>query len=193
MVPAVPADSAASHAPLVQEVQAFARTAAIPTVPFLSQFKDISSSVLGKKGCGITSLAMLIDYYDKTKVSVDTLLTQGLQAGAYESGAGWTYKGLIAVSKKYGLDGASYDLARSDAAYAFSMFQNHLRDGPLIASVHYKFDPRNAIPHLVVITAIRDGLVYYNDPAAQAGGKSISISVFRKAWKQRFIAIRPMS
>ena len=53
-----------------------------------------------------------------------------------------------------------------------------------MASVHYKFDPKNPIPHLVVINGISNDLVYYNDPASASGGKNISVQDFMEAWKQ---------
>ena len=163
----------------------------VPVVPFYSQFQDITPPAWQKKGCGITSLAMVIDFY-KPAVSVDTLLTQGIAAGAYLQNAGWTYSGLISVGKKYGLDGASYDLGTLSSKAAFVKFQKFLAEGPVIASVHYKFDPKSTIPHLVVIDGIKGDIIYYNDPAAKTGQKQISIADFLKGWKQRFIVIRPV-
>ena len=61
-----------------------------------------------------------------------------------------------------------------------------------MASVHYKFDPRSSIPHLVVIDGIKDNVVYYNDPAAKIGQKQISVIDFQKAWKKKYIVIRPV-
>jgi ABC-type bacteriocin/lantibiotic exporter with double-glycine peptidase domain len=162
----------------------------IPVVPFYSQFADIQAPNWQKVGCGVTSLAMVIDYY-KPKVSVETLLKQGIKDGAYDKNAGWTYKGLIQLSKKYGLGGSSYDLGTLSTTAAFTQFKASLKDGPVIASIHYKFDPKSTIPHLVVINGIKDGLVYYNDPAAKTGEKTISTADFLKAWKKRFIVIRP--
>jgi ABC-type bacteriocin/lantibiotic exporter with double-glycine peptidase domain len=163
----------------------------VPHVPFYSQFHDIQEVPWQKVGCGITSLAMVIDYYKQDAVSVDTLLTQGIAAGAYVHDAGWTYQGLISLGKKYGLDGASYDLAASDSKSAFTRLAGYLESGPVIVSVHYKFDPTSTIPHLVVIDGIDNDAIYYNDPAAQAGEKAISIADFLKGWKKRFIVLRP--
>lgn len=167
-------------------------TTTIPVVPFYSQFSDITSPKWQKVGCGITSLAMVIDYY-KPAVSVNTLLSQGIAAGAYLNNAGWTYKGLIGISRKYGLDGSSYDLGKLSSKAAFAEFEEYLKDGPVIASVHYKFDPKSTIPHLVVINGIKDGIVYYNDPAAKTGELQISTDTFLKAWKKRFVVVRPAS
>ena len=163
---------------------------AVPQVPFYSQFQDIKEVPWQKVGCGITDLAMIIDYY-KPAVSVNTLLTQGIAAGAYLQSAGWTYQGLISLGKKYGLDGTSYDLAKSDSAAAFNQFKKYLQDGPVIVSVHYKFDPKSTIPHLVVINGIVGDTLYYNDPAAKTGEKQISVADFLKGWKKRFIVMRP--
>ena len=135
---------------------------------------------------------MIIDYY-KPAVAVDTLLKQGIASGAYLQSAGWTYKGLIGISTKYGLDGDSYDLGKLSTKKAFAQFKKELEDGPVIASVHYKFDPKSTIPHLVVIDSIDGDVVYYNDPAAKVGQKQISTTDFLKAWKKRFIVIRPTS
>jgi len=164
----------------------------IPDVPFYSQFKDITSSVWQKVGCGVTSLAMVIEYYQPQDISVNALLKEGVASGAYKNNAGWSHKGLINLSKKYGLDGHAYDLSASSQKVAFQEFKSYLDDGPVIVSVHYKFDPKSTIPHLVVINGIKDGIVYYNDPAAKTGDKEISEADFLKAWKKRFIVVRPL-
>jgi len=158
-------------------------------VPFYSQFSDITSTKWQKVGCGVASLAMIIDYY-KPAVPVNTLLKEAIALGAY-SDAGWTYSGLISASKKYGMQGNAYDLGSSDMKTAYAQFLTKVNSGPVIASVHYKLDPKSTIPHLVVIDSIKDGVVYYNDPAAKTGTKQISVVDFQKAWKKRFIVIRP--
>lgn len=174
------------------EKQALVVLPTIPSVPFYSQFSDITSPVWQKVGCGIASLTMVIDYYVPNAVSVNTLLVRGIASGAYQKNAGWIHKGLVDLSRKYKLDGNTYDLSKLDSKKAFAMFSDYLKDGPVIVSVHYKFEPKNPIPHLVVITGIKDGVVYYNDPAAKTGAKQISTADFLKAWKQKFIVIRPV-
>ena len=163
------------------------------TVPFYSQFTDITSEKWKKVGCGIASLAMLIDYYEPDPPSVDTLLDEGINANAYLNDAGWTYAGLIGVSKKYGLNGQSHDLASLTMDSAFNSLEGALSDGPVMVSVHYKFEPTNPIPHLVVANSVHDGMIYYNDPAEKTGNLSIPISTFKQAWKKRYIEIRPNS
>ncbi len=177
--------------PKTSSVKNIKTTPAIPQIPFYSQFTDIKSPQWQKVGCGVTSLAMVIDYYNSDTVSVNTLLKQGVDAGAYLKNAGWTYAGLISLGNKYGLSGKSFDLAKASEKNAFLEFKNQLKTGPVIVSVHYKFEPKNPIPHLVVVNGIKDDVIHYNDPAAKTGDKTISTTDFLKAWKKRFIVIRP--
>lgn len=162
-----------------------------PTVPFYSQFVDISDPAWKKLGCGVASLAMLIEHYEPQNVSVDTLLQQGIDSGAYLQNAGWTHQGLVDLSKRYGLTGSPQDLSGYTMDTAFSELSQALDEGPVIASVYYTFTPGHPIPHLVVLNGVKDGVVYYNDPAEPSGGGTISVADFKPAWKKRYIEIRP--
>jgi predicted double-glycine peptidase len=163
----------------------------IPGVPFYSQFRDINDAEWQKIGCGIASLAMLIEFYKPGTVAVNTLLEEGIAAGTYLSGAGWKHEGLVLLAVKYGLKGSSYDLSNLGMDAALAQFEAALKGGPVIASVHYKFDPKSSIPHLAVINGVDGDTVYYNDPAGTSAGGKISVQDFIKAWKKRFIAVRP--
>ncbi len=168
-------------------------TVIIPEVPFYSQFRDITQSSWKKAGCGVTSLAMVINYYDPGSVTVNTLLKEGIASGAYNNTYGWSHRGLINLSETYGLEGESYDLGKLGKTASYEKFKSFLVDGPVIVSVHYKFDPRSSIPHLVVIDGIDGDYLYYNDPAATGGKRKISVTDFQKGWKKKFIVVRPAS
>ena len=164
----------------------------IANVPYHSQIQEITSHTWQQQGCGITSLAMIIDFYKPDAVSVNDLLKQGIVSGAFVNDVGWSYNGLIQLSKRYGLDGKSYDFASLTSANAFTELKNKLKDGPVIASVHYKFDPKNPLPHMVVIDGIDHDTIYYSDPSGKKGTGQISSAKFLSAWKKRFIVIRPL-
>ena len=166
----------------------------IANVPYHSQLTEIASHTWQMQGCGITSLAMIIDYYNKTdSVSVESLLKQGIVSGAFINNVGWSYAGLIKLSQKYDLDGKTYDFAGLTSTKAFVELKNQLKDGPVIASIHYKFDPKNTLPHMVVVDGIDSDTVYYNNPSGKAGVGEISTTKFLAAWKKRFIVIRPVA
>lgn len=160
-------------------------------VPFYSQFTDITPANWRKVGCGIASTAMLIDYYSDETVSVDELLQRGIAAGAFLSDAGWTHQGLINLTKKFGLNGESRSLASLSMTDAFNKLEEVVSEGPVMVSVHYTFEPTNPIPHLVVVSGVSNGKVFYNDPAEPSGEGSLSIEKFKSAWKKRYISIRP--
>ncbi len=163
----------------------------IRDVPYLSQFNDITSPIWQKRGCGIASVAMVIEYYKSNDISLDTLLSDGINNDGYIDKIGWKHNILVKLSKKYNLDGLSYDLSNKSREMAFSKFSKDLAKGPLIASVHYTFDPKNIIPHLVVITDIKGDTIYYNDPALGKG--YLSKEKFINSWKKRYIKIHPTS
>lgn len=166
----------------------------IANVPYHSQITEIASHTWQMQGCGITSLAMIIDYYNKADtVSVESLLKQGIVSGAFIHNVGWSYAGLINLSKKYDLDGTTYDLAGLSTKTAFTKLKDELKGGPVVVSIYYKFDPKNALSHMIVIDGIDNDTVYYNNPSGTAGVNQISATKFLSAWKKRFIVFRPVA
>lgn len=160
-------------------------------VPFYSQFEDISDPSWRKIGCGIASLAMVIEYYEPGAITVDGLLKEGIAANAYLDDQGWIHGGLIALAESYGLEGATMSLASLTKDEAFAELREAVEAGPVMASVHYTFEPTNPIPHLVVINGIEGDTVYYNDPSEPHGGGTISAAKFKAAWKNRYIDFWP--
>lgn len=163
----------------------------VHTVPFFSQFDDISHPEWRRVGCGIAALAMLIDFYGPDRTSVDHLLDKGIAANAFLRNAGWIHAGLISLANEYGLYGDTYSYSHLSMPDAFSRLKAVMEEGPVMVSVHYTFDPKNPIPHLVVVNGVHDGRIYYNDPAEATGGGSISIERFQSSWKKRYIKLRP--
>lgn len=163
----------------------------VPTIPFYSQFDDISALEWKKIGCGVTSLAMIIEYYKPNEITVDGLLNEGINSGAYLNNAGWIHKGLADLADDHGLRGDNYDYSHLSMSAAFEYLKDDLAKGPVIASVYYTFTPGHPIPHLVVINGIEGDTVYYNDPSESAGGGTISVENFKAAWKKRYITVLP--
>jgi predicted double-glycine peptidase len=162
----------------------------IPQLPFYSQFADITSPTWQKVACGIASVAMIIDHYSDEPVVPNTLLQNGIKAGAYIESAGWSHQGLINLAKPYGLDGKSHSLAHLSMTDAFAELSRVVSGEPVMTSVHYTFDPENPIPHLVVVTGVDDAGVHYSDPAESSGNRTLSTEKFKSAWKKRYISIR---
>ena len=164
------------------------------TVPFYSQFADIPRVEWRAEGCGIAAMAMEIEFYKPNSVSMTDLILQALKLGAHTPGVGWKHKELAALAGLYGLDGKNYDLTKMSGQEAFGDFKNRLAEGPVIVSIHNKFDPRATLGHLVVVTGMDNGMIFYHDPAyGNKIAKMISEKGFMKGWKQRFITVREKS
>jgi len=160
-------------------------------VPFYSQFQDIPAVEWQHEGCGIAALAMEVEFFKPKSVSITTLLLQALDSGAYTTDVGWKHKELAGLAGLYGLTGKNYDLANADNETAFGRFKELLVGGPMIVSIHNKFNPKATLGHLVVVTGIDNGTILYHDPAyGNKTERKITENDFLKGWKRRFITVR---
>lgn len=160
-------------------------------VPLYSQISDISSVAWKQKGCGVTDVAMIVEFYKPNTTSVQKVLEEGLKSGAYQKNVGWKHDGLAALAVKHGLVGKTLDLSSLNKESAFEEFKTIVEEGPVIASIHRGFNPQSSYGHLVVVTGFDDDEVFYNDPGKREGIRKVSISDFMKGWKKRLIVIRP--
>ncbi len=159
-------------------------------VPYYSQFQDIPAVEWQKKGCGIASLAMAIGFYKPDEISVSALLKEGIVSGAYVKNVGWSHQGLTDLVTKYGLVGEIHDLTKLKSQKALIELKEILNDGPVIASIHNKFDPKAILGHLVVVTGYDDQFIFYHDPASTKTEKKISNAGFLAGWKKKIISVR---
>ena len=185
-------DEAMPELPPDSPVVADSPMVGVERIPFYSQLTDVSDPNWQGLACGVVALGMIIEHHGHGSfTSMDGLLQEGREAGAFLPGAGWIHQGLVDLSRRYGLDGRAYDLSHQSMDNAFAHLKNSLHDGPVIASVFYTFDPQSPIPHLAVINGVRGDTVYFNDPAEARGGLRISVSEFKQGWKKRYITIYP--
>ncbi|MBP6885861.1 MAG: C39 family peptidase [Candidatus Pacebacteria bacterium] len=174
-------------------------------VPFYSQHADIERHEWRSRGCGVTSLLMVLAYWKSTDVkntlpTLRVLLEDGVAIGAYREGVGWIHSGLARLAERFGYTGFNEDFAMQgktplSAELAWEGLLKNLHSGPVLASVFSGFDPERGGGHIIVITGYEDGHVYYNDPeeaTEERGIRSCSLASFLPAFKRRFIVIRPL-
>lgn len=168
-------------------------------VPFSSQYADLGHHEWRARGCGIASLHMVLKFCGRP-VPLDDLLQEGLAVGAYREGIGWTHRGLVELARRHGCHAYNIDVAPNSttpklADAAWGMLTTELEWGPVLASVHSRFDPTVPDGHIVVVTGWDGELVALNDPVElteREGHKLLAAAVFRRAFKQRYIAVRPV-
>ncbi len=172
------------------------------TVPFLSQYADLGHHEWRARGCGITALKMVMDYWHgvdarNQAISLDELLSEGLASQAYREGVGWTHRGLAELAQSHGYESFNVDFAPQGKTpkaldEAWSMLVVELERGPVLASVYAGMDPNRGGGHIVVVTGFHDGMVLFNDPeemAPREGQKSIALEAFLLAFKRRYIVV----
>lgn len=160
-------------------------------VPLYSQISDISSVEWKQKGCGVTDVAMIVNFYKPNSTSVQKVLEEAVAGGAYVKNVGWSHAGLAALAKKHGMVGTTYSFYGLTKEDTLNKFENIIKGGPAIASIHRGFDPKSPFGHLIVVTGFDDNLIYYNDPGKYDGIRKISIADFMKGWEKALIVLRP--
>lgn len=175
-------------------------------VPFVSQYHDLADPEWQWRGCGIVALKMVLDYWhgrdDRNRtIGLDELHKKGLGIKAYKNGIGWSHAGLVQLGRDLGYEAYNRDWAPGgptpkDSDAAWEALKLELKNGPVLGSVYSGFKRSRGGGHIVVLAGETDGLVFLNDPEErneQEGRKAFAIPVFRKAFKRRYIVIRPRS
>jgi hypothetical protein len=174
-------------------------------VPFMSQ-QSLREVEWRRYGCGIAALGMVFDYWhrrhaDNHTEGVDDLYARGLAAGAFDPEIGWWHAGLVGLATSRGYESFNRDFGPRSrdprrAEDALADLGRELRVGPVIASVYHDFDPARGGGHLVVVTGVAGDAVRLNDPlpARESDGRrTVPVPEFLRAFKHRFIVVRPQN
>jgi hypothetical protein len=173
-------------------------------VPFSSQFTDLGHHEWRARGCGVTALKMVMDFWHAQDPAnrtehLDALLKAGLAEHAHISDIGWSHTGLVRLARRYGYDGFNADWATKGPTPkspedAWTALAAELERGPVMASVFAGLDPDRGGGHVIVVTGIVDGLVAFNDPEElleREGRKLLALPRFLRGFKNRYIVVRP--
>ena len=136
------------------------------TLPLVSQYLDMPLASWKARSCGIAALATVVEFYTGVKISLRSHFKNARAVGAYMLGVGWKHKELAALGAQFGLSGKNFDWANETGARAWKNLKLALKRGPIIASIHKDFMKTND-GHLIVVSAIKNDLVFYNEPASK--------------------------
>lgn len=156
-------------------------------------------------GCGIVSLAMVLDFISKKRTNIEKLKDEGLLVGARVSKYGWTQEGICSLARNKGLNAYFQEFRSVKVDLKNKSFKERgvlvnsgidkIRDlikknTPVIVSVSKGFNG-NEETHLVVVTGFNEKGFYFNDSRIKTGGKSIftSFSKFKKYWRKRILVV----
>ena len=156
---------------------------------FIAQLGGLSNpyeDVANNQNCGPTAVAMIAKAFGRLPVG-----PAGADAAIEETRArmGATPDELQPTDTAQLVAGAeSFGLRASHLVNAdLATLQAELAAGKLpIACVVPKYlDPAATFGHFTVVTAVRDGLVYLNDPGNTQGPMAVPVSMFMDCWQQK--------
>lgn len=73
-------------------------------VPYYTQKEEQALQKYGRKACGLTSLRMVLSFYEHP-LDIDQLKTFANLVGAYKEETGWIHAGLLNIARELGLKG----------------------------------------------------------------------------------------
>lgn len=157
-----------------------------------SQYLDVLSDEWKPRSCGIVSLKMVLEYLCGEIYDADDLVADGVERDGFIKGIGWKHQALVDMANARGCDAKREDWSEHAPYDALERLSVALQSGPVIASVYSNLDPTTQSGHLVVVTGIEHGRVFYNDPAAHTRtdiARWAKVEDFLNGWKRRVILI----
>lgn len=166
-------------------------------VPFYSQFTDVTLEEWKERACAPTCLKMVLDFLSggKFEKSIDDLIREGLEIGAYEEGIGWIHVGLVRLAHNHGFLGyneefrtLNKDLDQGFAEKGIEKIKQTLKSGlPVIISCSKNFDEFHKF-HQVVIVGFDENGFYYHEPhkenKEEGANRFVDFQTFKTHWRK---------
>lgn len=187
------------------------------TVPYYSQFADVTREEWKSKACTVTCLKMAIEYVTgKSTVSVDTLIDEGVIIGAHTK-HGWDHSGVAILAHNYGVPAykeefRSVKVNTETKGFSKSEHEDSMREygiskiikvldegGLAIVSVLRGLKPDGGFHTILILGYEKSGddlSFIFHDPDAKFGTKSnmtISKTDFIPVWRKMAIFIDKMT
>lgn len=167
---------------------------------FLDILKGFENS-----GCGVLSLAMVLEFLSKKKIDIKKLKDEGVLIGARVPKYGWTQEGLASLARNKGFNAYLQEFRSVEVNLKDKTFKernvlinfgiNKIKEllknnNPVLVSVDEDFN-KNTVKHIVVLTGFDDSGFYFNDSRMKTGGKDlfVSFSRFKKYWRRRILVV----
>jgi hypothetical protein len=172
------------------------------TVPYYSQYLDVTNPEWQNRACGVVCLKMLLEAKGAQVPSLDEMIAQGDAIGAYGE-SGWKHDGLVALAKQYGVKLSCAEWRQSETKSLDELNQDGINTilrqleagSPVIVSIIKNFEIRDKFHMVLVVGAEMDeGIVkgfYYHDSDSYTQTKGanqfVLLPIFANAWRRMAI------
>ena len=166
------------------------------SVPYYSQFVDVKDPFWMLRACGMTSLLMVMEFFDGKQRDIVSLCEKAKEEGGYDMENGWIHDYLVAVAEEN-----NFEAYRKEGLESISKIANHLqKEGPVIVSVEKRLLEQKRF-HMLVLTGCeinQNGDVVslsYHEPESTVKEKgthrTCDTSTFLSYWRGKAIFIFP--
>ena len=120
--------------------------------------------------CGLACIQTILDAEGLPVPTLDTLLAEGIESGAYDAAKGWIFRGLLELGRSYGLDG---EVFTETPIRFFWEDLPAVQVAPIVSvSCNFPMNPSVKGGHLVVFRGARASnakgeVCYCDDPSTQ--------------------------
>lgn len=176
------------------------------SVPYHSQFDEITLPEWKEKGCAITCLKMCLDFAHPNEIpSIDDLIKEGELIGGYLENVGWKHEAIVRLAHNYGVPAypeefRSIKVDINSKSFSENILEKDLIDKgiqrirdsidrkvPVIVSMATKSGS-----HQVIVVGYEDNLgsttgFFINDPdnrSSEKNGVFVPISEFLNNWRK---------
>lgn len=160
------------------------------TVPYYSQFVDITDPFWMLRACGACALKEVIEYHGIATPDLISLCEEAKEKGGYHMQNGWVHDYLVEKAKELGL--TAY---RKEELKSTEEIKSFLQDGnPIIVSVEKRVLEQTRF-HIVVLTGYEEGQFFYHESEStdkeRGKNRNCSEEVFKNYWRGKAIFISP--
>ena len=172
------------------------------SVPYYSQYLDVSDELWRPRACGVACLKMLLEAKGEHAPTLDEMIAQGCAIGAHGE-YGWKHDGLVALARQYGVKLSRNEWRQSESKTTDELNEDginflisEIRSGrPVIVSAVKNFEEDDKF-HMVILTGFEEesgevaGFYYHDsDTASRGDGENlyVPINIFRAKWRRMAI------
>lgn len=164
------------------------------SVPYLSQYRDISNTLNAHRSCGMTCLKMVLEYNKRDESPLEELVSRYIIDETAYGPSGWKHDFFVEFLQKHNLSAHRKEQMSEEGIE--EIVQAILQGNPVMASVvQHLFDKK--LFHIVLIVGVRMGDngqtlgFFYHDPGRlvdEAGANQyVSLETFLDYWRRMAI------